>query len=308
MKLLWNNENIEPNIEIQDIIMHDHAGGVADSMEIYIPDPEQAWAKWKPQKGDTIEAVVDGYSTGKMFLDGWKVKGHSFIAAAISMPKKGKSKDFRAWSGATLIEIFGDIASACGLGVESYDIHNYNYDRVDKNGVENLAFLKYLSDREGYSLKCHNGKAVIFGEKAFESKSAVKTISRDQLIGDCHFGSEAVELYSKGIMKYYDSGGSLIEYTYEVPGIYGGVLRLDEHAASIGEAERFVKSALRRTNKWESKGFFSIQLDTTISATVNVDIAGLGAADGKWYLTRVDHSLLHGYTHCWCRKGIEGDY
>lgn len=308
MKLLWNGENIEPKVDIQDIIMHDQAGGLADSIDISFPDPEQAWAKWKPQKGDKIEVVVDGYTTGLMHFDGWEINGQSFKAMAISTPEKGKSEAYRVWDEATFLEISGDVAAECGLTLETYDIVNYNYDRVEQKGLGHLGFLKYLCDREGYGLKCNNRKAVIFGEKAFERKDSVKTIFRDQIIGKPLFKSVAIDLKAKGIIKYYDSKNSLLEHSYDAPGIYGGILRMNEHAASIGEAERFVKSGLRHANKHESNGCFSIQLDTTIAAAVNINIADLGAADGKWYLTRVDHSLLNGYTFCWCRKAIEGDY
>lgn len=308
MKLLWNGENIEPKVDIQDIIMHDRAGGLADSIDILFPDPEQAWVKWKPQKGDKIEALVDGYSSGVMYFDGWEINGKTFKAMAISTPEKGKSEAFRAWNGATFIEISKDIAAACGLSLDTYGIVNYTYDRVEQKGSGNLKFLKYLCDREGYCLKCNNGKAVIFGEKVFENKTSVKTIFRSQMVGDPNFKSVAIDLKSRGIIKYYDSKNSLVEYSYDTPGIYGGILRINEPAASIGEAERFVKAALRQFNKEENKGFYIMQLDTTIAAAVNIDIAQLGAANGKWYLYRVDHSLLNGYTYCWCRKAIEGDY
>lgn len=308
MKLLWNGENIEPKVDIQDIIMHDQAGGLADSLDIIFPDPEQAWMKWKPQKGDKIEVNVDGYSTGLMYFDGWEVAGQSFKAMVISTPEKGKSEMYRAWDEATLLEISRDVAAECGLILEIYNINNYTYDRVEQRGSGNIGFLKYLCDREGYCLKCNNGKAVIFGEKAFENKTSVKTIYRDQMIGKPLFRSLAVDLKAKGIIKYYDSKNNLLEYSYNAPGIYGGILRLNEHAASIGEAERFVKAALRHANKHENYGYFAIQKDTTIAAAVNIDISGMGAADGKWYLTHVDHSLLNGYTYCWCRRAIEGDY
>ncbi len=308
MKLLWNGENIEPIVDISDIIMHDQAGGIADSLDIIFPDPEQSWAKWQPQKGDRIEAIVDGYSTGIMYFDGWVIDGQSFKAMAISTPEKGKSELFRAWDEATFLEIAKDVTAECGLELVTYDITNYTYDRVEQKGTGNLGFLKYLCDREGYGLKCNNGKAVVFGEKAFEKRDSVKTIYRDQMIGEMLFKSVAIDLKSRGIIKYYDSKNSLLEYTFNAPGIYGGVLRMKEHASSIGEAERFVKAGLRQANKHENYGSFTIQLDTTIAAAVNIDIAGLGAAGGKWYLNRVDHRLLNGYTFCWCRRAIEGDY
>lgn len=308
MKLLWNGENIEPKVDIQDVIMHDQAGGLADSIDIIFPDPDQAWAKWQPRKGDKVEVVVDGYSTGLMYFDGWEIDGQLFKAMAISTPEKSKSEAYRAWDEATFMEISKDVATACGLTLETYNITNYTYDRVEQKGSGNLGFLKFLCDREGYSLKCNNGKAVIFCEKAFENKASVKTIRRDQMIGKPLFKSLAVDLKARGIIKYYDSKNNLLEYAYDAPGIYGGILRLNGHAASIGEAERFVKAGLRQANKNENYGHFAIQLDTTIAAAVNIDIADLGAADGKWYLTRVDHSLLNGYTFCWCRRAIEGDY
>jgi len=308
MKLLWNGENIEPKVDIQDIIMHDQAGGLADSIDIIFPDPEQAWAKWQPQKGDEIEVSVDGYSTGLMYFDGWIIEGQTYKAMAISSPEKGKSEAFRAWNEATFMEIAREVAAACGLSLETYDIADHTYDRVEQKGSGNLLFLKCLCEREGYCLKCNNGKAVVFGEKAFECKTSVKTISKSQMVGRSIFKSIAIDLKAQGIIKYYDSGNNLLEYTHNVPEMYGGTLRVTEHAASIGEAERFLKAALRQANKNESQGFFTVQLDTTIAAAVNINIEDLGAADGKWYLTRVDHSLLNGYTYCWCRKGIEGDY
>lgn len=308
MQILWNGEEITKAVRVSGLIMHDMAGGKADSIEIFFSDPEQTWTKWKPQKGDLIEAREGDFSSGVMYFDGWEFEGQLYKAMAISTPPAGKSTAFRSWDNATFIQIARDISNSCGLTLNTYDIIDYTYGRVNQIGAGNLDFLDYICKREGYSLKITNGMAVIFSEKAFEQKPSVRKVNRYDMLGRYRFRSMSIDLKSSCTAKYFAGDGSLLEYRATAPGIYGGEIRIDEHLASISEAQRFTKAALRQANKNEYNGFFKIHIDSTLAAGVCIDISGIGVMDGKWYIDRVSHDILNGYTYCWVRKPIEGDY
>jgi uncharacterized protein len=303
--LLWNGDEVKATIS--DIVMRDNAGGIADSMMIFFPDPEKAYLNWKPQKGDIISASVGGWSSGDMYFDGYAAIGKSFNAMAISTPPIGKSETHRVWDNVEFLHIASDIAAACGLGLVLHDIPNYRYDVVSQLGEANLGFLNRLCEREGWSLKVHNRKIVIFNEKVFESKPSELTIDRAAMAGDYEFGSIAAGLKSACSAHFYGADG-LISYTHNAPGIFGGSIRLDGRSASVGEAQRFTKAALRLANKNESSGRFTLPLNTAISAGNTFNLTGMGAFNGLWYLTRVEQHLISKLTGCRCRRPIEGDY
>lgn len=308
MEILWNGENIAGKVNVSEVMMYDTAAGMADSADIVFPDPEQIWANWQPVKGDILMINKDDFMTGIMFFDGWKIKGQTYIATAISTPPQGRTEGIRGWNKATFLQIAEDISTACGLQLVSYDIIDYTYNRVDQVLKGNIAFLNSLCLREGYVLKVTNGQAVIFGEKVFEQKDPVKTINRYQMDSDFFFSSNSIDLKAACASKYYDENNILIEFIAIAQGIYGGQLRLDEPLSSIGEAERYAKAALRQLNKNEYKGCFAISLDTSLAASQCINISGIGQADGKWYISEVNHMILAQKTYCRVRKPIEGDY
>jgi uncharacterized protein len=303
--LTWNGEEVTGTIT--DIILRDNAGGEADTLAVMFPDPEQAYLAWQPKKGDVLEASFGGWRSGKMFFDGYVSVDRAFAACAISTPATGKAEAHRHWDNALFSQIAGDLAAACGLSLMLYDVENYRYEAVTQSGTAQLGFLQWLCEREGWQLKVHDGKAVVFNEKGWENKTPQVTINRSDMDSDYRFGSSSAALKHVCTVSWRAAQGYM-QYTAAAEGIDGGTLRPDIIAASAAEAQRFAQAALRRANRDEYGGYFSIPLTDTIAAGGTVTLLGMGAMNGAWYLTRVEHRLLTRRTACRCRRAIEGDY
>jgi phage protein D len=307
MQIIWKDEDISDKVKVGNAVLYDVAGEYADSVDIYIPDPEKLWAYWEPSKGDTFKLKEGNFTTGLMYFDGWQLTDNLYIIRGISTPFAGKTSAIRSWNKAEFIRIAKDISEASGLKLNTYEIENHIYQRLDQTGEGNLAFLNYLCKREGYSLKITDGRAIIFNEKLFEGKEAVKTIYKSDMLSGISFKSSSVDLKSACIARCF-SEGTLIEHKEIDSSIYGGEIEIKERLFTVEEAKRFAKAALRQANKYEFTGDFSISINTDLAAASCINIANLGHIDGQWYIYKIKHDIKNGITHCWVRKPIEGEY
>lgn len=303
--LKWNSEEVTG--AISDIIVRDNAGGIADTMTIVFPDPEQAYMSWQPRKGDIISASVDGWNSGDMFFDGYLFSNGNFAALAISTPPDGRTEAFRSWKNVLFSHVAADITAACGLGLKLFGVKDYLFGSIAQGGEPNLGFLNRLCEREGWRLKVHDKVAVIFDEKTLETSAPALSIDLEDMEKDFRFGSAAVDLKSSCRISYFGETG-LINYNLVAPGIYGGSIRPDFRAVSLGEAQRFARGALRCANRDEYAGVFRISLNSKLAAGNTINLTGMGALNGTWYLTQVEQYLQSNWTKCRCRRPIEGDY
>ncbi len=305
MKITWNDETVTG--PVLDVIVRDNAGGCADTLAILFTDPELMWLNWQPQKGDIITVSDGGWSSGAMFFDGFGAKDGIFQALAISTPPAGRTEAHRAWQDALFSHIAGDISNACGLALELHDVPDYRYASVAQGGAANLWFLHTLCAREGWMLKVHDVRAFVFDEKTMESQPKAMTLSRADLGKEYEFGTASADLKSRCRVRHYGQGG-LVDYTYDAPGIYGGSIEFDGCAASLGEAQRFARAALRAANKGEFYGRFSLPMNRAIAAGNTFELTGMGTLSGIWYLTMVEQRMVTGRTLCRCRRPIQGGY
>jgi len=305
MDILWNEDKI-PNYHFNDAIVHDNEGGIADSLDLILTDPEEFWLQWNPGKGDLIQINADGFHSGKMYYDGYDISASGHKLMALSIPHKAKSQDSKSWEKISFITLANELCGLIGLSLKTYDITNYTYSRVEQKDEEGyIGLLNRLCLREGYSLKVNDGKAVIFNEKKFENQTPDITIKRSDFVSEEYrFLSVSAQLASACVAKYGN-----IEYTYEASGVYGPKITLmDEPFYDLSEAQRYAKNKLRHRNKNESLGYFPVKFNPGLAAGITINLTGLGSASGTWYIKRVDHSKLNDVSHVFVRRAIEGDY
>ena len=64
----------------------------------------------------------------------------------------------------------------------------------------------------------------------------------------------------------------------------------------IADAERLAKKRLREQNSEEITGTFDMVGNPLMLASVTLNIAGFGAFDGQYIITRAQHDLGAGYS------------
>jgi len=304
MDVLWNGEKI-PNTHFNDVVVHDNEGGLSDSLDLLIADPDDFWIQWEPNKGDVITVNSDGFGSGKMYYDGYDISDEGVKLTALSIPNNAKDQDVKSWEKISFLALAKEVCGYMGLSLKTYGIKNYTYNRVDQNDDEGyIKLLNRLCLREGYSLKVNDGIAVIFDEKTYESQIASIRFRKSDFVGKFRFASISAPLASACTAMYGE-----YEFTYKAAGVYGPKIMLkSEPIYSLAEAQRYSRNYLRQRNKNESLGYFPVKFNSGIAAGITVNLSDLGIASGEWYIKRVDHSELNDISHVFVRRKIEGDY
>ena len=304
MDVLWNGEKI-PNSNFEDVVVYDNEGGMADSIDLLIADPENFWMQWKPTKGDLLTVSADGFSSGKMYYDGYDISSENFKLSALSIPKTSKGQELKSWENISFLAIAKEVCSSIGLSLTAYGVTDYTYSRIDRKDEEgHIGFLNRLCLREGNSLKVNDGNAVIFHEKTYESKTPGISYKKSDFAGQFRFASISAPLASACTAKY-----GTFEYTFTDSSIYGPKITIvDEPIYSIAEAQRYSKNYLRQRNKNEFLGYYPVKFNPGMAAGITVSLTGLGVASGEWYIKRVAHNIMSQVSHAFVRRAIEGDY
>lgn len=303
MQLIYEGKDITSAVEIHKTDVTDNAGGVADSLEVGFDDPKNLWSQWKPKKNDTVEIIQDGFSSGVMYVDELEQGRGIYTIRALSIPQEAKTENTKAWEQVRFLELATEISSKYGFQLQTYGIQNYLYERLDQSERADFEYLSWRCMLEGYALKLTGEKAVIYDERYMEGLAPVKTIYGDQFDGSYRFKIKSTDIFRSCRITF----GS-IQYEFQpANGPAGPVLKINElYVSSQGEAERYAKSLLRYKNKFEYAGYFTIELDTSIAAANNIQVQGVGYADGKYFCEQVIHRLVDKKSFFKVRKPLEG--
>ena len=76
----------------------------------------------------------------------------------------------------------------------------------------------------------------------------------------------------------------------------GRVLYVREQVEDTAEAERLAKKKLREANKEAVTGSFSTLGNTNFAAGTVLQLKNFGKFDGKYLMTKVEHSVTTSYT------------
>ena len=302
LQLIYEGKDITDAVEIHKADITDNAGGIADSLEIWFDDPEGFWGQWKPKKNDKVQVKENGFDSGLMYIDELEQCRGLFVVRALAIPQDAKTENTKAWENVRFLEIASELARKYGFQLETYDIQNPLYERVDQFEQADFAFLAWRCLLEGYMLKITSQKVVIYDERYMEAQAPVKTIYIDDFDGDYKFLQKSAWIYGGCRIFFGD-----IKYEYKPSGAFGPVLKFaDIFVSSQAEAERFAKNILRSKNKYENTGYCTIELAPGIAAGNVIQIQGVGMADGKYFCEQVTHKLANKKTFLKLRKPLEG--
>ena len=300
MQLIYEGKDIAASVGINKADITDNAGGIADSLELYMNDTIGLWSSWKPQKNNVVNLGQSGLTSGGMYVDELEQERGFYIIRALSIPQEAKTRNTKCWEDVRFMEFSGEIANKYGFELQTYGIDNYLYSRLDQNELADFEFLAYRCMLEGYMLKITDKKVIIYGEMYLESLAVARTIYLSDIDGAYKFKTKSNGIYgacelTRGMAKS------------EYPAKYGPTLKINNiDITNQGEADRYTKNILRFYNKQETTGKFNIKLDTGITAGNTIQIAGAGMADGKYFCEQAVHRLVEKKTSLRLRKVLEG--
>jgi len=302
MRLIYEGKEITNNVDINNAVIIDAAGGQADSLEIRFSDTQKLWSSWRPEKNQRIELSRDGFKSGIMYVDSWEQVPGYFILQALSVPQEAKTAYYRSWEDVQFLELVQEIAGRYKLDLHTQGIQNYLYKRVEQKNQTDIQFLSGRCKLEGYALKITNNTLVIFNESAMEKEPPAAVLDSGDFDGEYQFWDNSIGVFSACQIIY----GSVKAETKDMT-LYGPVRKItDIPVSSIGEAQRFSAGILRSLNKSHAGGSCRIRFNPGIAAGNMIEIQNIGLADGKYYCEKVVHNLVAERTKLYLRRPMEG--
>ncbi len=324
----YDDKDISTDLQpyLKGVSYTDNLSGEADDLQLTLEDKEGLWqSTWFPDKGATLDVSIklsnwqgineQTVRLGLFEIDEITSQGvpSEVQIKAVSVPDsnslRGKERT-RSWEKAELKKIANDIATDAELALV-YDVEDYNptIDRAEQTEQSDLSFLYKLCADHGLALKICNKQVVIFDEAKYETADAVMLLLKPGAISTSTLAvvdklksyslrSKVRDTYKACHVKYQESKKKAkIEATFTDPNkTEGKTLEVNEQVKSIAEAERLAKKKLREKNCEEVTGSFSFLGNPELLAAVNVELAGYGAFDGKYIITKATHDIGNGYT------------
>jgi hypothetical protein len=308
MSIIYSGVDITDSIHPTVLQITDNAGGIPDSLSVAFSDTEGIWSKWRPVKNDTLRVIESGFDTGLMFIDQLSQSAGIFGIKALSIPQTSKTARSQGWEKVRLLEIATEIAARYGFTLQTYNVINHLYERVDQQEAADFAFLADLCMLEGYALKINNKSLVIYSESIQEQETVdlhLSVLGEGGINGSFGFSDKSTDIYQKCVVRSQSIGG-YIEGEFSALGILGPTVKRTIYATNQAEVNRWAKGILRSYNKHMITGSVSVNLNTNYAAGTNISIEDVGMFDGKYFIHRLIHDLLNNKTALTLRKPLEG--
>ena len=307
----------------------DNMSNQADDLSLELEDRKRLWiGDWMPEKGAFLSVVLhtfawDGLTDGEKAVELGKFEIDGFSGAQIPTAVQIKAvsilsdntdlretKKSRSWDKISLRKIAGDVADGNNLSL-FWDVdEDPETDHVEQSDESDLEMLQRLCRDSGHALKVTTEQIIIFDEYKYEQKEAVLRVlhpeEKDdgtglpaiQKIEDFHFDIKTRDVYGRCHVKHQKGKGKeVVEAVFEAPDADGNskTLHVKESVKDENEAMRLAKKRLREKNKDAVTIGFRTPGNFDLAAGNTVMVEGFGKLDGKYIITRAQHSLSGGF-------------
>ena len=283
MNILFNGVDIHNDVQTIEASYTDNSGGKADLLELTFADPSgYLWAQWNAMDDvQMIEIKTDDITTGKMFIHNVIDAGNGIEIIAASLSKSAKTKRSSTWIDVKFDEVANSLSMRNGLTYSPFTNTRLSYAVLNQVDLADVAFFNRLCTFEGFRLKIHDGKLVVY--KKDETAPNI-TITRDDKDGPVEFSQEkrigkATVISGRTHFSYGDGDG--LEHIERC------------HLNSIGEAERWARNLYFALNESTRSAKFSVRLNTKIAAGTNVLLDGFPGYDGVYFVERATHEFVN---------------
>lgn len=302
-EILHNGKNIRDSIELIACSSCDRYGGLLDDLTISF-NSNSSPADFR-KDDELIIRTAGGYTTGTMYLDSCVGQDSQFTINALSCRHENKKRKSRVWYHVKLTKIISDVANNTGLEPMLIGIKDYTYASVSQIMEADIQFLARICKREGYSIKCDNGKLIVFNEYYLEHNSTPIAISKGDVEAGYSFNRSINGLASVTVRCFNLETLQPISYTAHDNEISGGEdIRL-EFVKDISEAQRFAVGYLHDANKAYISGVLRMSYNDSISAGTVATLTGFEEFDGLYVVCETKHDFVREKTTIKVRKVLE---
>ena len=285
---------------VEEVSITECAVGEGDTIDITLFDKDKMmrYNNW-PGIDDTLDCTmflkeegttkVIGNETFHVDQIAYTDYPSKFTLRGISVPKNStfsKTPQTKTWQNISMSNIVWNICAKYGLShyYENGSV-NLHIKKLEQSNATDLSFLYNLCQTYGNGMKIYANKLVVFSEEVYEKKSAVRTITRNDIIdGTFSARFDLIRQYT-GCEYEYDVGD-----THWTKSLYFVVK--PEIKISVGqcdsEAEGLIKgkAKVNGANRDLQIVTFQILGDPRMVSTATFNLSGFGGLDGKYYINK----------------------
>ena len=297
MDILYKGADITDDVNVTRCICRDASCGRADSLDIEF-DHAAAWYQWQPQVDDEIAVYLDGYSSGKMYVNTFAPEGDKFRILATALPSSARRLAWAGYEGMTFADIMHRCAVEAGLDAALYGTEGKMRDPYllrDYKGC--AAFMDRLAMREGIALKASNGKFRAISVEYAQDLDAVCSLWIDTTLeGVIHLRQESKKYSSLTVQALARNAKvSAIDSAAK----YGSAQTVPLPAYDTAQAGRWARGTLLMHNRQQEHLKIKTDFNPALSAMVRVDVespqdeSASITTTGAWIVHEVEHDLLN---------------
>lgn len=303
-KIKINNVDITEDVEVLDAKVVDKAIGI-DLLDVTLSNRNNNWKRWSIEEDDTIELEKDGFKTGVMYVNIIRIYNGRCILKASSLKRDNRILNTYTLENTTLSKIAETTATAVNMQLETYNLNNYEYERID---CVDESYISYLTKRgmlEGYNVKVANNKIIMYNVKEFEGKRAVETFDIADFIGEFEVSRNNLETYSKCKMYCYptatNAASGTVEYTdAKIKG--GSLITPKIKISNLAEGQRFSKNILEYKNRNYINIYFKVEFKNNLAGSSVVEIKDIGKYSGRYFIEQIQQDMFNNVSYILARK------
>ena len=273
---------------------------------------------WQTPAAERCEAL----DCGEFELDSINASGPPDIITikATGLPYTSQirqTKQSKGWEKYKLSGIANEMAKKNGMKSQFLAKKDPEYKRVEQYRCSDIDFLSQLCHDAGLSLKCTDGKLVIFDQKEYEGKDSAWTVTKDDksYIKWSHTLGQAGTQYASCRVSYVGPNGKPIEgiayvKDYDAKSKTNQQLEVYAPVTSKTEAKELAAKKLRLHNKFERQVGFTYHGDPGKVAGLTFETKSFGPWDGKYIVKQAKHTVTGsgGYTTQVSGRHVLGGY
>ncbi|MDD3251760.1 MAG: hypothetical protein PHV18_04275 [Lachnospiraceae bacterium] len=312
--VLYNGLEVGLSRKLESLSYTDNASGTSDETTLTFEERSAAWIRdvLRPEKGADLDVTLyfnnwkrSGdrlkYHCGNFTLDDltYSAPPRCCVLKGVSIPANDGFKTTEAsktWTDVTLRQIAEEIKNKYGMT----NLHYWGPTpepifTIEQDKKPDSTFLAEVCDQQGMFLKIYKKALVIFDKTIYEARGITKTFYESDMEEGYTWNDTLSGTYTGAKLVYTSTSGSGKKKKAETISVEVGDgprwLELDNKVESEADAIRICKAKANEANEKATILSFSALADPNIVATCNIELKGMGAMDGKYFVTKVTHRL-----------------
>ena len=320
-RILYEEKDVTRDLEffIISVKYKDNINGIMDEVWVELDNRDGRWFdSWYPMKYNRINLYI-GYEgqellyCGRFIIDEKNYRGKPDVltlkcsSIPWESPQIYKTKRNRVFENSSLKKVVSEVITGAGLQPLIRLKEDISIKRIEQQNIPDSKFLFELGKKFGAFVKFMEEKVVFSSWDNLMQASSAFSINRKDVIS-YKVNDNIHNLYEKAVVEYFDKEENKLKtFSFKDPYVkHGDVLKIQEKAEDLKQAEEMAKAALRANNLLQTKLEITMMGDTKYVAGLTLDLSGFGNYNGKYFINSVSHEISNsGYKsvlelmQCW---------